>query len=158
MLFLVSDIASPRQNNTVSCGCVIPFYLLNVLPHLFLLVIDSNLVNYLASAFRYFPLISWFSLSFKGFFRWVLFLVCPISFASVAKIFICVWGKCWTSHMDQQKRTCLQRRRHGFNHWVGKISWRKAWQPIPVFLLGKSHEQRSLACCSPWSRKESDTT
>ena len=29
--------------------------------------------------------------------------------------------------------------------WVGKIPWRKAWQPTPVFLPGKSHGQRSLA-------------
>ena len=29
--------------------------------------------------------------------------------------------------------------------WVGKILWRRAWQPIPVFLLGESHEQRNLA-------------
>ena len=32
----------------------------------------------------------------------------------------------------------------GFNPWVGKIPWRRKWQPIPVFLPGKSHEQRSL--------------
>ena len=28
--------------------------------------------------------------------------------------------------------------------WVGKIPWRRAWQPTPVFLPGESHEQRSL--------------
>jgi len=27
---------------------------------------------------------------------------------------------------------------------VGKISWRKKWQPTPVFLPGKSHGWRSL--------------
>ena len=32
------------------------------------------------------------------------------------------------------------------------------WQPAPVFLLGKFHEQRSLAGYSPWGHKESDTT
>ena len=31
-------------------------------------------------------------------------------------------------------------------------------QPIPVFLPGKSHGQRSLVGCSPWGSKESDTT
>ena len=31
-------------------------------------------------------------------------------------------------------------------------------QPTPVLLPGKSHGQRSLACCSPWGHKESDTT
>ena len=32
------------------------------------------------------------------------------------------------------------------------------WQPAPVPLTGKSHGQRSLVGCSPWGRKESDTT
>ena len=36
-----------------------------------------------------------------------------------------------------------------FNPWVGKIPWRRKWQPTPVFLSGKSHEQRSLAGYSP---------
>ena len=34
----------------------------------------------------------------------------------------------------------------------------KEWLPIPIFLPGKSHEQRSLVDYSPWGRKESDTT
>ena len=34
----------------------------------------------------------------------------------------------------------------------------KEMQPIPVFLPGKSHGQRSLAGYSPWGCKESDTT
>ena len=32
------------------------------------------------------------------------------------------------------------------------------WQPIPVFLPGKFHGQRSLAGYSPWGRKESNLT
>ena len=31
------------------------------------------------------------------------------------------------------------------------------WQPTPVFLPGESHGQRSLAGCSRWGCKESDT-
>ena len=31
-----------------------------------------------------------------------------------------------------------------FDPWVGKIPWRRKWQCTPVFLLGKSHGQRSL--------------
>ena len=41
---------------------------------------------------------------------------------------------------------------------VGKIPWRRAWQPTPVFLPAESHRQRSLAGYSPRGRKESDTT
>ena len=36
--------------------------------------------------------------------------------------------------------------------------WRRRWHPTPVRLPGKSHGQRSLVGCSPWGRKESDTT
>ena len=35
--------------------------------------------------------------------------------------------------------------------------WRR-WHPTPLLLPGKSHGQRSLVGCSPWGRKESDTT
>ena len=42
--------------------------------------------------------------------------------------------------------------------WVGKIRWRREWQPTPVFLPGEFHGQRSLVGYSPWGRKESDTT
>ena len=45
-----------------------------------------------------------------------------------------------------------------FDPWVGKISWRRAWQPTPVFLPGESHGQKSLAGYSPWGRRESDRT
>ena len=42
----------------------------------------------------------------------------------------------------------------GFNPWFGKISGRRKWQPIPVFLPGKSHRWRSQVGYSPWGRKE----
>ena len=45
-----------------------------------------------------------------------------------------------------------------FDAWVRKILWRRAWQPTPVFLPGKLHEQRSLTGYSPWAHKELDTT
>ena len=34
-----------------------------------------------------------------------------------------------------------------------KIPWRKKWQSTPVFLPGKSHQQRSLSAYSPWGYK-----
>ena len=49
---------------------------------------------------------------------------------------LCWWLK-WLS-------VCLQGGRPGFNPWVGKISWKRKWQPTLVFLLGKSHGQRNL--------------
>ena len=44
-------------------------------------------------------------------------------------------------------------RRHLFDTWVGKIPWRRKWQPTPVFLPGKSHGQKSLAGYSLWGCK-----
>ena len=40
-------------------------------------------------------------------------------------------------------------KRHRFDPWVGKTSWRRKWQPTPVFLPGESHGQRSLVGYSP---------
>ena len=34
----------------------------------------------------------------------------------------------------------------------------RQWHPTPALLPGKSHGRRSLVGCSPWDRKESDTT
>ena len=48
-------------------------------------------------------------------------------------------------------------KRHGFDLWVAKIPWSRAWQPTPVFLPGESRRQRILADCGPWSQKELDT-
>ena len=42
--------------------------------------------------------------------------------------------------------------------WVGKIPWRRTWQPTLVLLSGEPHGQRSLAGYSPWGHKESDMT
>ena len=53
---------------------------------------------------------------------------------------------------------CRRHKRGGFDPCVGKIPWRRARQPTPVFLPGESHGQRSLVGYSPWVCKESDTT
>ena len=41
-----------------------------------------------------------------------------------------------------QESVC-QCRRHRFDPWAMKIPWRRKWQPISVFLPGKSHGQRN---------------
>ena len=59
------------------------------------------------------------------------------------------------------KEPACQCRRHktlGFDPWVGKIPWRRAQQPTPVFLPGELHGHRSLMGYSPQRHKESDTT
>ena len=58
----------------------------------------------------------------------------------------------------RREGACLQRGRSSFDPWVGKIPWRRKWQPTPVLLPRKFHGQRSLVGYSPWGCKESDTT
>ena len=53
---------------------------------------------------------------------------------------------------------CRRYRRCGFHPWFRKTLWRRAWQPTPVFLPGKFHEQGSLVGYSPWGLKELDAT
>ena len=56
------------------------------------------------------------------------------------------------------KEPASQCRTPRFNPWVGKILWRRKWQPIPVFLPEESHGQRSLVAYSPGGIEELDTT
>ena len=41
---------------------------------------------------------------------------------------------------------------------LGRLPWRRKWQPTPLFLPGESHGRRSLVGYSPQSRKEWDMT
>ena len=52
----------------------------------------------------------------------------------------------------------LQCRRPGFSPWVGKIPWRRKWQPTSVLLPGKFHRWRTLVGYSSWGCKELDMT
>ena len=53
---------------------------------------------------------------------------------------------------------CRRPKRGGFNPWVGKIPWRRAWHPLQCSCLENPHGQRSLAGYSPWGPTESDMT
>ena len=44
---------------------------------------------------------------------------------------------------------CRRCKRYGCDPWVGKIPWRRARQPTPIFLPGEAHGQRSLVGYSP---------
>ena len=54
-----------------------------------------------------------------------------------------------------QQYVHLQCKRSRFDPRVGKIPWRRKWQPTPVFRPGEFHGQRSLMGCIV---KESDTS
>ena len=84
-------------------------------------------------------------------------------FLGVPQIYIqgLSWWLKTTQNKTEQKNPACQWRRHKkceFDSWVGKIPWRRKWQPTPVFLPGQSHGQRNLAGYSPWGHKESDMT
>ena len=36
---------------------------------------------------------------------------------------------------------CKRQKRHGFDPWVRKFPWRRAWQPTPVLLPGESMDR-----------------
>ena len=66
----------------------------------------------------------------------------------------------WSSYIQKYRLIppvgtgiCLQCRRPGFNPRVGKIPWRRKWQPTPVLLPEEFHGQRSLVDYSPWLTK-----
>ena len=52
------------------------------------------------------------------------------------------WWLCGKEPAPQRRR----QKRRGFDLWVGKIPWRRKWQPTPVFLPGESHEHRNISC------------
>ena len=52
----------------------------------------------------------------------------------------------WWSGREGEESACQCRRhrRYRCDPWVGKIPWRRARQPTPVFLPGESQGQRGL--------------
>ena len=66
--------------------------------------------------------------------------ITPPHFIPVVTSFLCLrsthrlpWWLRWWS-------VCLQCGRPRLHPWVGKIPWRRKWQPTPVLLPGKSHK------------------
>ena len=60
--------------------------------------------------------------------------------------FLCViWGFPGGANGKNPPCQCRRHKRHRSDPWVGKILWRRAWQPTPVFLVRESDGQRSLA-------------
>ena len=69
---------------------------------------------------------------------------------------VCVGGVFLAS--SDSKESACQCRRPRFDPWIGKIPQRREWLPIPIFLPGESHGQRSLVDCSLCGCKELDMT
>ena len=63
----------------------------------------------------------------------------------------------WLSDKESAYQ-CRRCKRQEFDPCIGKFPWHRKWQPIPVFLPGKSNARRNPAGYCPWGHKESDTT
>ena len=62
--------------------------------------------------------------------------------------------RCWVGFLGgtsgkEPTCQCKRHKRRRFDSWVGKIPWRRAWQPTLVFLSGDSHAQKNLVGYSP---------
>ena len=64
-------------------------------------------------------------------------------FSDVLALFIGMYYY-WASLVAEKVKSLLYCGRPRFDTWVGKIPWRRKWQPTPVLLPGKSHGRRSL--------------
>ena len=58
----------------------------------------------------------------------------------------------WASQVTQWVKNLSAMQETQIQFWVGKIPWRRAWQPTPV-LPGESHGQRSLVGYHSWVRR-----
>ena len=71
--------------------------------------------------------------------------VCMYSFCLYIYIYVYILGFPGGASGKEPACQCRRCKRLMFDPWVGKMPWRRAWQPTPVFLPGESHGQRSLA-------------
>ena len=49
-----------------------------------------------------------------------------------------LWGFSGDPSGKEPACQCRRCKRLGFDSWVAKVPWRRAWRPIPVFLPGES--------------------
>ena len=71
------------------------------------------------------------------------------------------WKIPWTEEPGRLQSMESQKVRHDSATSLSLFTfmqWRRKWQLTPVPLPGKCHGRRSVVDCSPWGRKESDTT
>ena len=97
---------------------------------------------------------------FSNFSHWMVSLLFQPTYLGVffiAEVTFILGFLCGTSGKDSTCH-CRRHERCEFDPWVGKIPWRRVWQPTPVLLPGKFHGQRSLVGYSLWGHKELDVT
>ena len=68
---------------------------------------------------------------------------CSWHYSSILQLAECVPGGSVIKNLPANARDRVR-------SLVGKIPWRREWQPIPIFLPGEFHGQRILVGCRPW--------
>ena len=73
-----------------------------------------------------------------------------------------VGKKHWASQVvlavKKPSAKCKRDKRLGFDPWVGKIPWNRAWQPTKYSCLEKPMDRGAWKTVDPQGHKESDTT
>ena len=67
-----------------------------------------------------------------------LFIITPLHTISDLGGLWRAWGFLGGTSGEETTRQGRRHKRRGFDPWVGKIPWRRAWQPSPVFLPGET--------------------
>ena len=78
----------------------------------------------------------------------LLYLILTYAFILLFSKYPCHYWVSWAFLVAQTVRNPLALGRPGFNHWVGKIPWRRTWES--VFLPGEFSGQRNLVASIPW--------
>ena len=70
--------------------------------------------------------------------RWVVVIVSPAGLRTSSRVtWLVPEGEGLPRWLSSKEPAC-QYRRHGFDPWVGKISWRGKWQPLQYSCLGNA--------------------
>ena len=62
----------------------------------------------------------------------------------------CTKGSAGRASGKEPACQCRRQKRHGFDLWVGKVPWRREWQPTPVFSSGESQVDYSPKGTKSW--------
>ena len=92
---------------------------------------------YLTPVTCFFPILSSLSVHHKGLYWLMAWWPQYPLFALKGRGILSPWSFPGGASGKEPTCQCRRRKRHGFNPWVGKIPWRRAWQPTPVFLPGE---------------------
>ena len=89
----------------------------------------------------------------------VCFIICiPCVSDSIEYLSLTFHGASQMVLVVKNQPACRTCKTHGFDPWIRKIPWRRAWWSTPAFPPGESHGQRSLVGYSLWGRIDSDMT